>query len=183
MANNRLFFLDTDGRLVGPESAPGPNEAETIAVALHALTLTRQVTTHTGPCSYNGSATKRKGTPARIVLVHDEPKFVDGLENALRRAGHQVATFSDPLTAWTSLEAPRRIEVLITRLEFPPGKSNGLALARMAHARHRDINVIFTATARFARQVDEVDTFLPTPVAPSVVVETVERMLANAQAA
>ena len=58
--------------------------------------------------------------PARVVVVHDEPEFVDQLATALGLAGHQVATFPDPLTAWDALEAARRVEVLITRIVFSP---------------------------------------------------------------
>ena len=73
--------------------------------------------------------------PARIVVVHDDPEFVDQLQSALRRAGRDVAAFADLMDALAALDAAQRIEVLITRMQFPPGKPNGLALARMA--RHK----------------------------------------------
>jgi len=37
MVHRCLFFLDRDGRLVGPESAPSSDEARTVDAALAAL--------------------------------------------------------------------------------------------------------------------------------------------------
>jgi hypothetical protein len=37
MTDRELFFLDADGWLVGPESAPFPNEAHAVNAALDAL--------------------------------------------------------------------------------------------------------------------------------------------------
>jgi CheY-like chemotaxis protein len=70
--------------------------------------------------------------PARIVIVHDEPDFADSLTTALRSAGHDVATFMDPQVGWNALDKAHRVELLITRVAFPPGKPNGVSLARMA---------------------------------------------------
>jgi DNA-binding NtrC family response regulator len=71
--------------------------------------------------------------PVRIVIVHDEPDFVNPLTAALRLAGHDVATFMDPTAGLDALDEARRVEPLITRVNFPPGKPNGVSLARMAH--------------------------------------------------
>jgi DNA-binding NtrC family response regulator len=70
--------------------------------------------------------------PDRIVIVHDEPDFVDSLTAALKSAGHDVATFMDPEVGWNALDEAKRVELLITRVNFPPGKPNGVSLARMA---------------------------------------------------
>jgi DNA-binding NtrC family response regulator len=119
--------------------------------------------------------------PARVVVVHDEPEFVDELVAALNLAGHQVAVFDNPLEAWNALATPRLTEVLITRVQFPPGKSNGLALALMARANRPGIPVIFTALPEFARECEEVGMFLPLPVPVSHVVKTVELLLRQAR--
>jgi DNA-binding NtrC family response regulator len=115
--------------------------------------------------------------PARVVLVHDDPLFRDPLATALRSAGHQIAMFADPLAAWDALEAAQRTELLITRVQFQPGRSNGIALARMARSKGPGIRIVFTALPEFASEVDEKDTFLAMPVAVSDVVETVNRIL------
>jgi len=121
--------------------------------------------------------TKGKTMPARVVVVHDEPGFVDGLVAALNLAGHQVAAFADPLAAWDALAAARLTEVLITRVQFPPGRSNGLALARMAHLNCRSIQVIFVARPEFASECEDDGLFLPLPVSVPQVVKTVDLLL------
>lgn len=115
--------------------------------------------------------------PARIVVVHDEPVFVDGLVSALSSAGHQVAVFSDPLAAWDALAAAQKTEVLITRVPFPPGKSNGVALARMAHVNRPQIQVVFISSPEFESDGEGEGTFLPVPVNASQIVKTVDRLL------
>jgi CheY-like chemotaxis protein len=118
--------------------------------------------------------------PARVVVVHDGPEFVEELEAALNLAGDQVAVFRDPLEAWDALAAARQTEVLITRVLFPPGRSNGLALARMARAKRRDIQIIFTALPEFVSDCEELGVFLPLSVPVSHVVKTVELLLQQA---
>jgi DNA-binding response OmpR family regulator len=118
--------------------------------------------------------------PARVVVVHDEPEFVDELVAALNLAGYQVAVFPDPIAAWGALEAARLTEVLITCVQFPPGKSNGLALAYMARANRRSIQVIFTALPEFASECEDAGVFLPQPVPVRHVVKTVELLLQRA---
>ena len=115
--------------------------------------------------------------PARVVLVHDETEFVDELIAALTLAGHQVATFTDPLEAWDALAAARLTKVLITRVQFPPGKSNGLALANMVRSKHPKIQVIFVALPEFEADCEDTGVFLPRPVAVSDVIKTVELLL------
>jgi CheY-like chemotaxis protein len=115
--------------------------------------------------------------PARVVVVHDEPGFVEELVAALNLAGHQVAAYADPLAAWDALAATRLTEVLITRVQFPPGKSNGLALALMARANRPGIQVIFIALPQFARECEDVGLFLPLPVSVPHVVKTAGLLL------
>jgi DNA-binding NtrC family response regulator len=67
--------------------------------------------------------------PASVVIVHDDPVFLDTAAAALRNAGHEVATFDDPMTALSELEAATSVEVLVTRVTFPEGTPNGISLA------------------------------------------------------
>jgi len=115
--------------------------------------------------------------PARIVVVDDDPRYVDDLATLLRRDGHDVATFPDPLAAWDALEAAKRTEVLVTRVEFAPGRSNGLALARMARSKRREIRVLITAQPEHARDAAELGTFLPLPVEVAGVARIVMSLL------
>jgi DNA-binding NtrC family response regulator len=115
--------------------------------------------------------------PARIVLVHDEQGYIDELATALRQAGHQVAAFTDPLAAWDALKAAQQVEVLVTRVRFRPGASNGIALARMARSNRPGIRILFTALPEYSAYAEGLGAFMPLPVSVPDVMETVERLL------
>jgi len=115
--------------------------------------------------------------PAQVVVVYSEPGFRDALVAALRLRGHEVAAFVDPMDAWDAFDAPQRIEVLVTDVQFLPGKSNGIALARMIRMRRPDTRILFTALPEFARQALGLGEFMQMPVGVSEVVDTVVRML------
>jgi DNA-binding NtrC family response regulator len=115
--------------------------------------------------------------PARIVVVHDDQEFTDLLIVALRSSGHDVATYPDPLTAWGALEGAQLIEVLVTRMEFAPGKSNGLALARMARSKRPQIKVLFTALPEYADHADDLGDFLPMPLSVEDAIEAITGLL------
>jgi CheY-like chemotaxis protein len=70
--------------------------------------------------------------PAHIVVVHNDPAFIERVVTALTIAGCDVAAFTNTMQAIEALEAAQHIEVLITRVLFPMGQPNGVALARMA---------------------------------------------------
>ena len=102
--------------------------------------------------------------PARIVIVHDDEAFLMAVASALKEAWHDVAAFSDPVVALDMLIDARTAELLITRMEFAPGKPNGVSLARMARAKRPDIKVLFTALAKYAEHAEGLGMFLPMPV-------------------
>jgi DNA-binding NtrC family response regulator len=112
-----------------------------------------------------------------IIVVHDDPAFVDQVAAGLRTAGHDVTTFSDPLVAWDTMHTGRHFDVLITRIEFQPGRSNGVALANMARAKSPGIHVVFTALPHYAADAEGLGLFLPMPVDAADVSEAVRRLL------
>jgi DNA-binding NtrC family response regulator len=115
--------------------------------------------------------------PARIVIVHDDEGLVTGVVAALRTAGHEVAAFKDPLLAHDAIEAAQRVEVLVTRVDFPPGRSNGLSLARMARMRRPGTKVLFVAREEYLKDAEGLGAFLPLSTAIESVVAAVKRML------
>ena len=115
--------------------------------------------------------------PARVVVVHDEPKFSKQTVDALRLVGYEVAAFTDPMAALDALENAQRVEVLITRVRFPPRKPNGIALALMARHKRPGIKVLFTARPEFAEHAEGVGEFMPMPVSPQELVASVGRLL------
>lgn len=115
--------------------------------------------------------------PARVVVVHDDPDFAIAATVALTLAGYSVAAFIDPLAALDVLEATQSVEVLITRVEFPPGKSNGIALARIVRTRRPGVRVLFIASQDLREFGGGLGEFLPMSTDPASVAEVVARLL------
>ena len=71
----------------------------------------------------NGSA-----MPAPVVLVHNDPEFLETAKASLEAAGFVVASFSSPMLALTALETPHTVNLLITGNFFGPGQPNAVSL-------------------------------------------------------
>lgn len=115
--------------------------------------------------------------PARIVVVHDDPGFIENTAAALRAAGHDVAAYLNSLAALEALEAAQRVEVLITRVAFPEGQPNGVSLARMARVKKRGVKILFAADTRNRPYTEGIGEFLPAPANAAEIVLLVETML------
>ena len=113
---------------------------------------------------------------ARTFIVHDDPTFSQDVRSALEAAGHTVAVFDDPMVALDALEE-RRIALLITRVNFGPGKLNGIALARMLRLKRPDVRVIFTAIPEHEHHAWGLGEFLAAPVRVDDVVELAQKLL------
>lgn len=105
----------------------------------------------------------RSRLPANIIMVHDDPGFVDEAAAALRLAEHDIVTFADPTQALTALENSP-FEILITRVRFPPGQPNGVALARMARLKRPGIEVRFTVAAENIEYTEGLGEFVVAPI-------------------
>ncbi len=116
--------------------------------------------------------------PASVLIVHNDLAFVAVATATLRGAGHDVASFTDPIVALDALEAARRAEVLITRVLFPKGKPNGVSLALVAQSKRPGLRVIFVARADQERHAKGVgDLFMPMPVDLPKLVEEVTHLV------
>lgn len=115
--------------------------------------------------------------PAPVVVVHQVPETQHMLMSTVRAAGYEVAGFTDPLRALDAIEAGSRARVLVTRLDFGPGKLNGIALARMLRHKGLGVQVVFVGRAEKARYLDGTDEFVPHPVNPAAVADAVRRAL------
>ena len=120
--------------------------------------------------------------PARVVIVLNEPEVADKTVSALRAQGHEALALSDPMTALELLEGAERLEVLVTSLDFAPGKPNGIALGRITRLKRPDIRVLFVGPADLEKHTEGLGTFLTSPVSVPQVVEGVLRMLDTALA-
>ena len=102
--------------------------------------------------------------PGHVILVHDDPSFIEEAAAALRTAGHDVATFMEPMEALNALEAAQRFKILITRVRFAPGKPNGVSLAQMAQAKQSGIKVLFTVAPENIEYTEGIGEFVAAPI-------------------
>jgi len=115
--------------------------------------------------------------PARVVVVLNEPVLAEEAVAALRAQGQDALALADPMTALEALEGAERIEVLVTCLDFAPGKPNGIALGRMARLKRPGIRVLFVGPADLEELAEGLGTFLPSPVTVLQLVEGVLKAL------
>jgi hypothetical protein len=83
--------------------------------------------------------------PARVLSFTTNRGFIKCVATSLKRAAHDVATYLDPMHALDALATPQRVEVLITRTQFPLGKPNGIALGLMVPHKRPGLGVLFCA--------------------------------------
>jgi hypothetical protein len=120
--------------------------------------------------------------PARVVVVLSEPGFADKAASALQAQGQDALPLADPMTALELLERAERLELLVTCLDFPPGKPNGIALGRMARLKRPGIRVLFVGPADLEQHAEGLGTFMISPVTVPQIVEGVLRTLDTAPA-
>jgi ActR/RegA family two-component response regulator len=109
--------------------------------------------------------------PARIVIVHDDTAFTQGL---MERFGRDAALFTDPIKALAVLEQARAIEFLICRIQFADRQPVGLSLARVVRKVRPDVRVIFTGDPDYRYHARGLGEFVPEPVAAAYVAMIVE---------
>ncbi len=102
--------------------------------------------------------------PSHIVVVHDEPDFVEQMVETLTAAGWEAAGFSDPMAAIQAFDDADRIDLLITRVRFGPRKPHGISLALMAKIKRPRIKLLFTASPEYEEQARPLGEFLPLPI-------------------
>jgi DNA-binding NtrC family response regulator len=115
--------------------------------------------------------------PSQVVIVLDDPEFANRVATAISAAGCEAAAFTDSMAALGALEAAHRVELLVTSVNFAPGKPNGIALARMTRRRRPDIKVLFVGAAGLERYTDGVGKFMPVPISEAELVGAATRLL------
>ena len=116
--------------------------------------------------------------PAAVLVVHNERDTRDLAVTALRAAFLEAVGFEDPMAALDAMEASSRVRVLVTRVDFGPGKPNGIALARMVRVKRPSTKVVFVAREEYAAHAEGLGVFLPMPLTnPDILVATVSRLL------
>lgn len=121
--------------------------------------------------------------PAQVVVVLQDSAVVDAVTNAIRANGHTVQPFTDPILALAAVERAKRMALLITCVQFPPGKPNGRSLALMARQKRPGIKLIFICEPRQEQYVADLGPRLPPPVEVPKVAALAEQLLAGNQRA
>jgi len=109
--------------------------------------------------------------PARIVVVHDDPAFIESMK---AKFGGDLAAFNDPTEALRALEKARDITFLVTRVQFADKQPVGLSLARLARAARPDVRTIFTGDDNHRSYTRGLGEFIPEPVQPIHVAMIIE---------
>jgi DNA-binding NtrC family response regulator len=115
--------------------------------------------------------------PARIVLAHDDADFLRKAAAAIRAAGYEVAAFDRSMAAVDALRNAQTVELLITRVNFPPGSPHGVSLANMARSKIPNLKVLFIARPEHRQYTDGAGEFMPAPVSIPELVDRVSRIL------
>ena len=119
--------------------------------------------------------------PAEIVLVDTDTEFAKAAAGALQSAGYSVAVFSESMRALDTLDFPRALRLLITRVEFPRGKPTGISLAQMTKLRKRELAVLFVGPSEAQPFTTDIGEFVCAPIAVSELAERATRMLGRGQ--
>ena len=120
---------------------------------------------------------------ASILLIEDDEGLALALSASLRGAGHQVTTALDGFAALKALDSDTLIDLLLTDIVMPPGQPHGLALARLAQQKRRNLAVILmTGFPDLRQQVDGYKLLLK-PLEGNQLLSEITASLARAQAA
>ena len=115
--------------------------------------------------------------PSRVVVACEEAEFANITADALRTTERSVIAFHDSMAALDALEAASKVELLVTCMEFGPGKVNGIALARMARLKKPGVRVLFVGKPEYEKHAKGLGDFLIWPVAIEEVVQRSQRLL------
>ena len=116
---------------------------------------------------------------ANILVVEDDPTLGQAFCKVLRHAGYCVVYASDFRSALEALEADQPLDLLLVDVVMP-NSVNGLALARMARLRRRNLKVVYVSGYSIPGVEDELlGPILRKPIDDRVLIEEIEKALAE----
>jgi len=122
-----------------------------------------------------GAASPREPT---VLLVEDEVLTRLMLADELRNQGLQVLEASNADEALTVLQSSLPVHLLFTDIRMP-GEMDGVALAKLAHARFPQIKSIIGSSGRPESIDDFADAFLAKPYDLRELIKQVRRLLSQ----
>jgi CheY-like chemotaxis protein len=115
---------------------------------------------------------------AHVLVVEDDPTLGQALCKVLTHAGYHVVFASDFRSALEVLEGDQPVDLLLVDIVMP-NSVNGLALARMARLRRRNLKVIYVSGYNIPGVEDELlGPILRKPVDDRLLIEEIEKVLA-----
>lgn len=115
--------------------------------------------------------------PAPVIVVHPDFSTRDLALTTLRAAGIEAAGFEDPIVALGTVEADGRSRVLVTAVNFGPGKLNGAALVRMLKYKRRGIKAVFLTAPEHVEHIAGDGLTLLEPADPLMLLDAVAQLL------
>ena len=122
-----------------------------------------------------GAASPREPT---VLLVEDEVLTRLMLADELRNQGLQVLEASNADEALTVLQSSLPVHLLFTDIRMP-GEMDGVALAKLAHARFPQIKSIIGSSGRPESIDDFADAFLAKPYDLRELIKQIRRLLSQ----
>jgi len=122
-----------------------------------------------------GAASPRELT---VLLVEDEVLIRLMLADELRNQGLQVLEASNADEALTVLQSSLPVHLLFTDIRMP-GEMDGVALAKLAHARFPQIKSIIGSSGRPESIDDFADAFLAKPYDLRELIKQIRRLLSQ----
>jgi CheY-like chemotaxis protein len=111
-----------------------------------------------------------------VLLVEDEVLIRLMLADELRSQGLQVLEASNADEALTVLQSSLPVHLLFTDIRMP-GRMDGVALAKVAHARFPQIKSIIGSSGRPEQSIDFANAFLAKPYDLRELADQVRRLL------
>jgi len=120
--------------------------------------------------------------PARVVVVLDEATLGEKVAELLARAGYDTIAISDPMAVLDALERAARIELLISSVNFPTGKPNGVSLTLVARVKRPEMKVIFVGSPEYSLFAAGLGEIIPTPASASEIARHAMKLLGRSVA-
>lgn len=121
-------------------------------------------------------------TSRRILVVDDDLDTREIVEAQLLSAGHEVVLAADGAEALSRLRSDPEIALVILDLRMP-GLDGWSCLRMLRHdpdLRHIPVVALSGCAEEFAERPAEADAFVPKPIEPRRLLETVEELLSTA---
>ena len=83
------------------------------------------------------------------------------------------------MAASDAIPSGRPFDLVVTKVDFGPGKPHGVSLALMMRSRLPGLKVLFISRPEFKEHTTGAGEFIATPISASDLLATVDRMIAR----